>query len=209
MMEQFKICPVCGKKNPPNMLECPACECDLTNVAVGTPVVAIETPTAPQTVNVPEPQQKMVRICECGEKNPPSSRKCRKCGEDISDIIPSVDSEETETTKQYSWSSLDGVFAYTFIDHLTVIGRENAMANYLSSKSYVSRKHAEVLIETEKIWIKNHSTTNFTYVNNEKIPNGEYIELHDGDIIGLGGNEIDGKKQDEAAYFCMRIGACT
>lgn len=207
-MEQFKICPLCGRKNPPNMLECPECECDLTNVAVGTPVEEAEIQDKSEPVKEDTPTPHMIRICECGEKNPPSSRKCSKCGEDISDIIPSSDEEEKTSEKNYSWSSLDGEYAYTFVDNLTVVGRENAMASYLSSKSYVSRKHAEILIEADKLWIKNHSTTNYTYVNNEKIPVGQYVELHDGDIVGLGGNEIAGKRQDEAAYFCVRIGGC-
>lgn len=29
-MEKFKICPVCGMRNKPNMIECLGCETDLT-----------------------------------------------------------------------------------------------------------------------------------------------------------------------------------
>ncbi len=207
-MEQFKICPSCGRKNPPNMLECPECECDLTNVAVGNPVEDNTPEKQPEISKTESSSPKMIRKCECGEKNLPSARKCKKCGEDISDIIPSADIADEEKKQNYSFSSLDGTYAYSFVDNLTVVGRENAMANYLSSKSYVSRKHAEVLIEADKLWIKNHSTTNYTYVNNERIKDGEFVELHDGDIVGLGGNETNGSMQQEAAYFCVRIGTC-
>ena len=31
-MEKFKICPVCGMHNKPNMIECIGCETDLTSV---------------------------------------------------------------------------------------------------------------------------------------------------------------------------------
>ena len=31
-MEKFKICPVCGMHNKPNMIECLRCETDLTSV---------------------------------------------------------------------------------------------------------------------------------------------------------------------------------
>lgn len=31
-MEKFKICPVCGMRNKPNMIECLGCETDLTSV---------------------------------------------------------------------------------------------------------------------------------------------------------------------------------
>ena len=33
-------------------------------------------------------------------------------------------------------------------------------------------------------------------------------ELKDGDEIGLGGNEQNGSRQAEAAYFLVRIGTC-
>ena len=34
-------------------------------------------------------------------------------------------------------------------------------------------------------------------------------ELKDGDEIGLGGNSQNGQRQNEAAYFVIRIGSCT
>ena len=82
------------------------------------------------------------------------------------------------------------------------------MKEYLSKKSFVSRKHAEFLVEVDRLWVKNHSATNHTYVNNEIISDNEFFELHDGDIVGLGGKEVNGKMQDEAAYFRVRIGTC-
>ena len=50
------------------------------------------------------------------------------------------------------------------------------------------------------------SNTNFTYVNNQKIT--EKTRLNDGDEIGLGGTNINGKSQSMAAYFLVRIGQC-
>lgn len=105
-------------------------------------------------------------------------------------------------------SSLDGSYAYELNTNLTIVGRENVMKEYLASKIFVSRKHAEFLMEADKLWIKNYSNTNHTYVNNEKIKDIEYFELHDGDVVGFGEKEINGSLQEEAVYFRVRIGTC-
>ena len=55
------------------------------------------------------------------------------------------------------------------------------------------------------MFIKNYSNTNFTFVNNVKISSEEFLELHDGDEIGLGGNSQDGERQQGAAYFIVRM----
>lgn len=207
-MEKYKICPTCQTKNPPTMIECIKCETDLSGVPIGEVITesAKEDPVdkTNTTANI-----KMVRICECGTKNLPSVRKCAGCGEDISDVIPVQDTNESEQEGvHFILSSLDGEYAYELNTNLSIVGRENLMKEYLSKKSFVSRKHAEFLVEVDRLWVKNHSATNHTYANNEIISDNEFFELHDGDIVGLGGKEINGKMQDEAAYFRVRIGTC-
>ena len=46
----------------------------------------------------------------------------------------------------------------------------------------------------------------FTYVNNKKIL--ERTKLQDGDEVGLGGLNVNGRRQEQAAYFLVRIGQC-
>ena len=210
-MDKYKVCPTCGTQNPPSMMECVNCETDLTGVVIGEILQA--DGEAQQNNSDIKPAEdnfvKMVRVCECGEKNPASLRKCAKCGEDISDIIPVQDSTtDSKEEIHYILSSLDGNYAYELKDNLTVVGRENKMADYLSTKTYVSRRHAQFLVEADKLWIKNHSNTNHTYLNNDMITDEGYVELHDGDVIGLGGKEINGSVQDDAAFFRVRIGTC-
>ena len=210
-MEKYKICPTCGTKNAPTMIECIKCETDLTSVPIGEVIVESNSEKLVPGGKESSANEsvKMVRICECGTKNPASARKCAACGEDISDIIPVQDTELSEQDKlHFILSSLDGGYAFELNQNLTVVGRENVMKEYLLSKSFVSRKHAEFLIEADKLWVKNYSNTNHTYVNNEMIRDNEYFELHDGDVIGFGGKEINGSLQDEAAYFRVRIGTC-
>lgn len=202
-MEKYKICPSCKVKNPPALFECMNCEADLTGVKITdeeTERMMVENATA-QAESTP---QNMVRVCECGAKNVPNARKCSSCNEDISDIIPTPDNEEEFIS--FVLSSLDGQFAYKITTDEVTIGRENTMSDYLSVKSYVSRSHARVTKENSELYIENLSNTNFTYVNNKKIT--EKTKLQDGDEIGLGGTNLNGKYQEQAAYFLARIGQC-
>lgn len=203
-MKKYKICPSCNAKNDPTLLECLLCEADLTRVRI------IDDETERMLTEDISPQRaeaiEFVRVCECGEKNPPNARKCRACAEDISDITPTSDKNDAQESCTFILSSLDGKFAYKMsLDEVT-IGRENVMSEYLINKNYVSRAHAKLSLINNELFIENLSTTNFTYVNNQRITSK--MSLSDGDEIGLGGTNLNGKSQLEAAYFGVRICKC-
>ncbi len=204
-MEKYKICPSCNTKNPPALFECMNCEADLTGVKITdekTEKMIDKNDTAPSEKIV-----KMVRVCECGTKNAPNARKCISCHEDISDITPTPDTEEEKRdTITFVLSSLDGQYAYKINSEEVTIGREKTMSEYLSGKSYVSRAHAKLSNINDELYIENLSNTNFTYVNNIKITTK--TKLQDGDEIGLGGTNLNGNRQEQAAYFLVRIGQC-
>ena len=203
-MNKYKICPECHEKNDPSMIECAYCEADLTGVRITdeeTEKMAQANVAAPT-----EPSVKLIRLCDCGAKNAPNARKCSACHEDISDITPTPDNEETVATS-FILSSIDGHYAYTMTADKVTIGRECVMGEYLGRKSYVSRSHAKLTIEDNELWIENLSGTNFTYVNNKMI--SAKTKLSDGDEVGLGGMNINGDRQEKAAYFLVRIGSCT
>ena len=208
-MAKYKICPVCGEHNEPYMLECSKCETDLSSTRILDEDTEKAQSEQNSKENVSSSTAKMIRLCDCGFKNPVQSRKCQSCGEDISMVVPSPDEAETEETNKFIISSLDGSFAYEFVSESTVVGRENELQDYLGDKSYVSRRHAEFKIIDGKLYVFNFSKTNYTYINNVKIEDDNPKELKDGDEIGLGGNSQNGQRQNEAAYFVIRIGSCT
>ena len=187
-MEKFKICPVCGMHNKPNMIECIGCETDLTSVKATDEATEQAKITAQENTSE-NVEEKYVRICDCVE-----------CGEDISDIAPILQSENN--TCKYVMTSLDGEYAYEIKDGTAILGRENEMKEYLADKAYVSRQHAKIMKDDDKVYIENLSNTNFTFVNNQKI--AEKTELHVDDEIGLGGNETNGSRQSWAAYLILR-----
>lgn len=198
-MEKFKICPVCGMHNKPNMIECIGCETDLTSVKATDEATEQAKITAQENTSE-NVEEKYVRVCDCGCINSATAKKCVECGEDISDIAPILQSENN--TCKYVMTSLDGEYAYEIKDGTAILGRENEMKEYLADKAYVSRQHAKIMKDDDKVYIENLSNTNFTFVNNQKI--AEKTELHVDDEIGLGGNETNGSRQSEAAYLILR-----
>ncbi len=198
-MEKFKICPVCGMHNKPNMIECIGCETDLTSVKATDEATEQAKITAQENTSE-NVEEKYVRICDCGCINSATAKKCVECGEDISDIAPILQSENN--TCKYVMTSLDGEYAYEIKDGTAILGRENEMKEYLADKAYVSRQHAKIMKDDDKVYIENLSNTNFTFVNNQKI--AEKTKLHVDDEIGLGGNETNGSRQSGAAYLILR-----
>lgn len=202
-MEKYKLCPFCGKRNLPKMLECVQCETDLSTV----PVTDENMEQKKNDHKELKTTIQMVRICGCGAHNPVNVRKCEKCGEDISDIVPSPEVLQEDEKIHYALASVEGNYVHEMMSEREIIGRENVMKEYLENKPYVSRKHAELYIEEDDLYIVNLSQTNYTYINNIKVVNGPY-KLLNGDEVGLGGNEKNGIRQEEAAYFQVRIGTC-
>mgnify|MGYP000245394266 CR=1 FL=1 len=203
-LSKYKICPECGKHNPPSLLECRYCEADLTSVKVVDS--SVEETTVPSTDKGSAPvATELVRICECGAENAPQARKCKVCGEDISDIIPVQIEKKAKKVFSYELRSFDGAFAVTFDKPLIVVGREAELQNYLQAKVYVSRQHAKLTVVADKVFIENLSRTNKTFINNEEVPDGTPTALQNGDEIGLGGKIIEGSRQDKAAYLIFRV----
>lgn len=204
-LEKYKVCPVCGEHNPPSLLECRKCETDLTGIKVTDS--AMEQKTAEEKISAAPTgggTPVLARVCECGAHNPPQARKCKECGEDISDIIPSTVMEEQAFS--YKLEAIGDDFSITLDQPVIIIGREAELKDYLSSKIYVSRQHAKLTIVAGKVMIENLSNTNKTFINNIAVGN-EPTALSDGDEIGMGGMEKNGERQKGAAYFTFRTKA--
>lgn len=196
-LKKYKLCPQCKARNRATSVECEKCETDLT----GIPVVTDGGSGTPVTDNNTE----LVRVCdECGAENPAQSRKCLSCGEDISHVIPGSPKPKQETVT-YALESVDCSFRAEFDKPVCYIGRETEMKEYLADKLFVSRQQAELQILNNKVFIKNVSKTNKTFVNNEPVPDDKPVQLTDGDEIGLGGKVIGGERQSKAAYLIFRL----
>ena len=117
-MEKFKICPVCGMHNKPNMIECIGCETDLTSVKATDEATEQAKITAQENTSE-NVEEKYVRVCDCGCINSATAKKCVECGEDISDIAPILQSEKSAC--KYIMTSLDGGYAYESKDGTAIL----------------------------------------------------------------------------------------
>lgn len=201
-MEKYKICPNCGKHNNPTFMQCVECDEDLTSVRI----VDEQSETIPESIGQ---QSTLVRICEdCGAENPSGARKCTSCGEDISYIIPiekqATEEQSTKEVQGFVLVTVDNTYQFRIEHDVHIIGREHDMKEYLSTKPYVSRKHAKLTLVKGELYITNMSGTNFTYVNNERIETDKPRLVKEGDEIGLGGMVKNEQRQDLAAYFIVR-----
>lgn len=200
-MAQCKICPNCGEINGTGAWSCKKCDMDLSSVSISNDSITVEYPTPPEEQQREERQEQQHKTCsECGGRNPSQARKCQHCGADISDIIPTSEEDFAET--HYEFKSLDGDYSFQIPCGCSVIGREHEMREYLAAKPFVSRIHAKLIVEDGKLFIENQSSTNYTFVNNIKIPSGRTL-LKTGDEVSLGGITVNGIRQSEAAYFIV------
>lgn len=202
-LQKYKVCPNCGEQNAPNLMECRKCETDLTGIKV------VDSSAEPATLPPPEtnsePITALARVCDCGAQNPPQARKCKVCGEDISDIMPTTVAQEDIKPFTYELKAIDDDFSIVFDKSVIIIGRNAELKEYLEKKLYVSRNHAKLTIVAEKVFIENLSSTNKTYVNNEPTEDGTPFLLKNGDEIGLGGKVLNDTRQSQAAYFTFSI----
>lgn len=204
-MSRCKICPTCGEQNDPRSMECMSCSTDLMGISIidtDEQVKKQEDESEKTESSSNGEQPKYVRVCTCGEVNPVQMRKCQKCSEDLSDIVPTAQEEINE--KKYQLSEIGGSYVYPIPVGNIVIGREHGMRECLCGKQFVSRVHAKLSTEDGKLYIENLSGTNYTYVNNIKIPSGK-VQLNAGDELALGGIVINGRRQEEAAYFLVGL----
>ena len=226
-MAPCKICPTCGLHNETGALSCKECDTDLSSTKIVNEEIAVDCQRAKELQQEEqqeeeqqeeeqqeEEQQEEVQQQEqqdntltihktcpgCGKRNPPQARKCQYCGDDISDIIATAGDDLVET--HYELRSLDGDYSFQVPCGCSMVGREYEMREYLAAKPFVSRMHAKLVVEDGKLFIENQSSTNYTFVNNIKIPSGRTL-LKTGDEISLGGITVNGIRQSEAAYFIV------
>lgn len=204
MMAKYKMCPECGAKSSPQEMECLHCEADLQGVPIMDEDVVCES-------NELEPQEDAeatpVRICECGAANPVRNRRCLTCGADVSFIAPTVPPGNPKTA--FEISLVGTSFSRVLERGFSIIGREGDFASALSSKRFVSRKHAELSLDAGSLFIRDLGSTNGTFVNNSLLEKDEVRKLSDKDEVGLGGNVVDGERQCDAAYFLVKAAPCS
>lgn len=204
-IETYKICPSCGHHNAPNLIECEKCETDLQRVK-------IVYNDLEKTNNVneikEEPKTSFIKICPfCQTKNQPMAKECSKCHNDLALVLATKENAPV-TKKIYKLVSDDGECEIIINNSFETIGRAFSKFSYLQTKECVSRRHLMVLILNNKMYIKNCQAVNanrpvITFLNEKMLKPNEKVEVINGDLIGLGGENFN--KYPKAAYFKVVI----
>ena len=154
-----QVCPSCGTVNPPGEAFCSNCGVSLldTPAAAAMPAAPPPVAAAPDAVAAPAMA--------------PAALNAR--------LIVEADNQE------FDLSGKDNI----------VIGREDAVSNIFpdvdltphgGEEGGVSRLHARIFVENGQYMLEDENSTNFTFLNRQRLAGKTPTPLHDNDEIKLG-----------------------
>jgi FHA domain/Double zinc ribbon len=190
-----------GHENPDGSLFCDECGEPL---ASGAPVAA---PAAAQDAGS--------QVCpSCGATSPAGELFCSNCGSPLGSAAPVAAAPAPAPAPDFTPASAAAPVA-TAAPALTarlvveadnqefdlsgkdtiVIGREDAVSNIFpdvdltphgGEEGGVSRLHARIFVENGQYMLEDENSTNFTFLNRQKLTGKSPVALHDNDEIKLG-----------------------
>ncbi len=157
-----QVCPSCGATNPAGEAFCSNC-----GSMLGAPPVADTSSPAPAVSAAPTPAP----APEPAVASAPAALNAR--------VIVEADNQE------FDLSGKDNI----------LIGREDAVSNIFpdvdltpngGEEGGVSRMHARIFVENGQYMLEDENSTNFTFLNRQKLAPKTPTPLHDNDEIKLG-----------------------
>ncbi|MFL5658250.1 MAG: FHA domain-containing protein [Ktedonobacteraceae bacterium] len=166
-----QTCPSCGAQNPAGEAYCANCGVSLLGTpapaAVGTNAATVMPPAAAPVAQEPA----VAPAAPSAMPAAPTAMSAR--------LIVEADNQE------FDLSGKDNV----------VIGREDAVSNIFpdvdltphgGEEGGVSRLHARIFIDNSQYMIEDENSTNFTFLNRQRLAGKTPTPLHDSDEIKLG-----------------------
>jgi len=157
-------CPSCGTENPVGEAFCSNCGVSM----LGAPATAANPASAASPVPAPEPA--IAPVAEPAMAAPASL---------VARLIVEADNQE------FDLSGKDNI----------MIGREDAVSNIFpdvdltphgGEEGGVSRLHARIFVESGQYMLEDENSTNFTFLNRQRLAGKTPTPLHDNDEIKLG-----------------------
>jgi hypothetical protein len=199
-----------GHENPDGSAFCDECGEPLTGAAstgapVAEPVASQPAPAAPQGGT---------QVCpSCGATNPVGEAFCSNCGANLLQAAPTSAPAPVapppvtqEPAPGGGVAALPALQARLIVeadnqefdlsgkDNIT-IGREDAVSNIYpdvdltphgGDEGGVSRMHARIFVENGQYMLEDENSTNFTYLNRQRLAGKTPTLLHDNDEVRLG-----------------------
>ena len=170
-----QTCPSCGAQNPAGEAYCANCGVSLLGTpapaAVGANPASVIPPASTPIAAPPAQEPVMAPAAPSAIPAAPAAMSAR--------LIVEADNQE------FDLSGKDNV----------VVGREDAVSNIFpdvdltphgGEEGGVSRLHARIFIESGQYMIEDENSTNFTFVNRQRLAGKTPTPLHDNDEIKLG-----------------------
>lgn len=188
-----------GHENPDGSAFCDECGEPLAAAAP----VATAAPAPAPTPAAPAPAPAGSQACpSCGAINPAGEAFCSNCGSMLGAPAPAATSAPaaapaapaTALTARLIVEADNQEFDLSGKDNI-VIGREDAVSNIYpdvdltphgGEEGGVSRLHARIFYDNGQYMLEDENSTNFTFLNRQKLPGKTPTPLHDNDEIRLG-----------------------
>jgi len=157
-----QVCPTCGSASPAGELFCSNCGSPLSGTAAPVAATAAPAAAAPDYDQVPA-------AAPAATAAPALTAR----------LIVEADNQE------FDLSGKDNI----------IIGREDAVSNIFPDVDLtphggedggVSRLHARIFVENGQYMLEDENSTNFTFLNRQKLTGKSPVVLHDNDEIKLG-----------------------
>jgi len=207
------ICPSCGTPNIPGQAYCENCGSLLTGVgtaraAVPGPIPPPSAPGAPfGAPGAPFPTVVAggANCPQCGASLEPGSAFCDMCGAPVGNLqpapFPSPVSPAAPTPAAVAVPGRLVVQGTNAVLHFPpgkseiLIGREDPVSNVFpevdltdhgGDEGGISRRHARIFVQGNQVFIEDLNSTNYTFVNQQKLVPGQPHTLNNGDEVRLG-----------------------
>ena len=193
-----------GHENPDGSAFCDECGEPLAGAAP----VATAAPPAPAASPAPADASAGTQVCpSCGSVNPAGEAFCSNCGSSLlgapapaSTAAPAPAAPSAQAVAPAALNARLVVEADNHEFDLSgkdnvLIGREDAVSNIFpdvdltphgGEEGGVSRMHARIFSENGQYMIEDQDSTNFTFLNRQKLAPKTPTPLHDNDEIKLG-----------------------
>src|SRR5258706_7516641 len=162
-----QTCPSCGAQNPEGEAFCSNCGANMLGTSAPAPVDATVAPATPAPVPAPDASAA------------PAMPAATAAPALVARLIVEADNQE------FDLSGKDNV----------TIGREDAVSNIFpdvdltphgGEEGGVSRLHARIFVENGQYMLEDENSTNFTFLNRQRLTGKTPTPLHDNDEVKLG-----------------------
>lgn len=162
-----QTCPSCGAQNPAGEAFCSNCGANMLGTPAPAAVDATAAPAAPAPVATPDASAA------------PAMPAATAAPALVARLIVEADNQE------FDLSGKDNV----------TIGREDAVSNIFpdvdltphgGEEGGVSRLHARIFVENGQYMLEDENSTNFTFLNRQRLSGKTPTPLHDNDEVKLG-----------------------